>query len=97
MEKGKQKSESNSKTVEEWMDWATNLQQKHPDKKISFTNEDEFEKFMEKVNSLHKPIYSVVSIFDVHKLLLNLGIVMSITDINKQFVKMHQPSKREII
>ena len=100
MEKGKQTSESNSKKKQEdksYYDWAKNLQQKHPDKKIMFNplelDEKKGRELMRKMCSLHKPIYDVVSIVDVHQLLLNLGIVMSITDINEQFVKMHRPSE----
>lgn len=99
MEKGKQKSESNSKKKQEkksYFDWVDNLIQELSDKKIKFNplevDKEKNLQIMRKMSSLHKPIYSVVSIFDVQKLLLNLGIVMSITDINKQFVKMHQPT-----
>jgi hypothetical protein len=100
MEKGKQTSESNSKKKQEdksYSDWVDNLIQKLSDKKIMFNplevDKEKSLQLMRKMSSLHKPIYDVVSIFDVHQLLLNLGIVMSITDIHEQFVKMHRPSE----
>lgn len=99
MEKGKQNSESDSKKEEnEWLEWWKQLKEDHNKKKIEFLypmarDKKAYEELSKKLCSLHKPIYDVVSIFDVHQLLLNLGIVMSITDINEQFVKMHRPSE----
>jgi len=96
------KSDSKKKEENEWLDWWKQLKEDHNKKKIEFLypmarDKKAYEELSKKLCSLHKPIYDVVSIVDVHQLLLNLGIVMSITDINDQFVKMHQSNKREII